>query len=388
MRKYVCVLTVTLGCMAASGEEAYPLWDPDVPLPRVAEVSYPAAITYVRVHEAVAGDDTFLHGPGIFAFEGQLFASWANSPVDENSAGERCRGRRSVDGGYRWGSVEVIAPGFPGEERHSHGAFFEWEGRLYSPVARFGSTAPVPGGPPFPGLKSELFVWQPESKDWVSRGIWIDDIWPLETPKPLPDGRWIQGGVDFASQPVVAISETDDPLGAWRTVKLPVPETRPLIFAETTVMVLPDRLVAVIRPSEPKTALVSVSTDGGATWSPVSPSNLPAVPSKPLAGRLSTGQHFLIYNWIDGAETQLDGARLRDSLLVAVTRPGGDRFVRQYRVRHGQAPAMRFPGRAKGGSWAYPNACEHDGKLYIVYSENKEDCELAIIPVECLAAPE
>ena len=47
---------------------------------------------------------------------------------------------------------------------------------------------------------------------------------------------------------------------------------------------------------------------------------------------------------------------------------------------------MRFEGAYKGGSWAYPNAVEQDGKLYVVYSVNKEDCELSIIPLEGLAA--
>ncbi len=106
--------------------------------------------------------------------------------------------------------------------------------------------------------------------------------------------------------------------------------------------------------------------------------------SKPLAGTLSTGQHYLIFNYDDSDEAQTDWSRQRDSLLIAVSRPGETVFSEVFAIRRGRAPAQRFPGFAKGGSWAYPNACEHDGKLYITYSVNKEDCGLSIIPVECL----
>ncbi|MDD4565891.1 MAG: hypothetical protein PHE79_10515 [Eubacteriales bacterium] len=34
--------------------------------------------------------------------------------------------------------------------------------------------------------------------------------------------------------------------------------------------------------------------------------------------------------------------------------------------------------------WSYPNAYEHNGNLYITYSQGKEDCVLSIIPIEAL----
>jgi hypothetical protein len=35
--------------------------------------------------------------------------------------------------------------------------------------------------------------------------------------------------------------------------------------------------------------------------------------------------------------------------------------------------------------WSYPAAIEHDGKLYITYTQGKEDCALSIIPLSALA---
>ncbi len=390
----LAVFSLFLGacaCAAAQNEskggntapEAYPLWDSSAPAPSANAAPFPRMITHVTVHRAQKGGYTFLHGPAIYAFHGEFFSSWANSLVDENSESETCQGRRSMDGGMTWGPVEIIAPGFPGEERHSHGAFFVWQDALYAPVCRFGLGEPIEGG--FVGLSSELFVWRPETKDWASKGKWIDDFWPLETPKRMANGKWVQGGVDDHSQPVVAISQAEDPAGAWDTVKLLVEPPLSVLYAETTVLVNGNDLVAIIRPPTPEVALVSVSRDLGKTWSSVGPSNLPMAPSKPLSGTLSTGQHYLIYDWSDDAAAAEDWSKQRDSIVIAVSKPGAAAFSNLYRIRYGSAPAMRFPGKYKGGSWSYPNAFEYEGKLYVVYSVNKEDCELSIIPLSCLS---
>ena len=84
------------------------------PIPEVHDIPYLDAVTHVRVHAAAEGEYQFLHGASIVEHRGTLFASWANSPIDENSADEVVRGRRSTDGGLTWSKVEVIAPGFKG----------------------------------------------------------------------------------------------------------------------------------------------------------------------------------------------------------------------------------------------------------------------------------
>jgi hypothetical protein len=51
-------------------------------------------------------------------------------------------------------------------------------------------------------------------------------------------------------------------------------------------------------------------------------------------------------------------------------------------------PARRFEGRAKGsGSVQYPHAIEHNGSLWVIYSINKEDIEVAEIPIRGLELP-
>lgn len=77
-----------------------------------------------------------------------------------------------------------------------------------------------------------------------------------------------------------------------------------------------------------------------------------------------------------------------------MTEPGGKLFKKIYKVRHQAWPAIRLFGGYEDGikgsfvgmptEWAYPGAIEYDEKLYIVYSQGKEDCAMSIIPVEAL----
>ena len=43
-----------------------------------------------------------------------------------------------------------------------------------------------------------------------------------------------------------------------------------------------------------------------------------------------------------------------------------------------------FAGKYKDRGWQYPYAHERNGKLYVIYSVGKEDCEMAIIPLTAL----
>jgi hypothetical protein len=131
-------------------------------------------------------------------------------------------------------------------------------------------------------------------------------------------------------------------------------------------------------------ALVSLSTDYGRSWAMIRESNLPMAASKPYAGVLSTGQRFLI------GTTTADCGNNRRPLTIAVSRPGRKQFSRIYRIRDAvhdgpgeSGPSVRL---------SYPYAIEHDASLYVVYSNdggrggNRNSAEMAVIPVEALAA--
>lgn len=367
----VC-LALTLEA-AFAVETPYELWS-GPPIPEVQDIPWLDVVTHVRVHAAVEGEYQFLHGASIVEHEGTLFASWANSPVDENSADEVVRCRRSTDGGLTWSEPEVIAPGFPDSpERHSHAPFLSHRGRLWAFVARWG----VGPGKRFAGLKTEAFALDEQTDRWVSRGIVGHDVWPCVEPLRMADGNWITAGPDKdARRPGMMISHGGN-LMEWDTVRIPNPKGIPISFAETTVILDGQHLLAIIRPRSPRRALVAESRDLGRTWSPCRVSNYPMSDAKPYAGVLSTGQRYLIANF------PAEGLPQRHTLVIAVGVPGARTFSRLWKIRFGPSKAP-LGGRAKGRQWSYPYAHEHDGKLYVVYSISKEDCGLSIIPLRAL----
>ena len=358
------------------------LWTDSRPFPPVEEIPLPDRISHAVVHRAER-DYAFLHGAAIVKHQGAFFCAWANSPVDENSTGEMLRGRRSTDGGRTWSSVEMIAAGSAGDRNNSHCAFLSEGGRLWAFAASFEKLNAM--GKVFPGLQTEAFLLDQDGRSWRSQGVVAEDFWAYEEPTLMSDGNWIMGGQDSNSNTVVAVSDGDDLL-RWQTIHIPTPEDRTLRFGETTVIVDPDEVVAIIRykpgliSTIPQSvALVSKSRDFGRTWSRAEGSDLPMGDSKAYAGILSTGQRFLVCNTATEAR--------RSALVVLTGKPRARVFSGVWRIRHGYPPNLRWRGFAKSSQWSYPYARKYDGQLYVVYSIGKEDCGLSTIPLSALIVP-
>lgn len=356
--------------------DAIEMWDNHVIYPVFNQIPYLDTVTHTMVHTAVGDTYLFLHGAAITHYKGTMYSSWANSPVDENSRQETLRGSVSRDGGLTWSQAETLAPALDHGVCASHGSYLSHESGLWLFFARFGQGT----GSRFPGLQMEALWLDEASGRWVPKGIVADNFWPYEEPKRMPDGNWIMGGQDRDDQAVVAMTRGGNP-GQWDVIRLPISEQwttqkgRNLIFAETTVIADEDGLTAIIRNSNGPHALVSHSGDGGRTWTDAEAGNFPMVDSKAYAGVLSTGQRYLISN-----------TGTRDTLTIAVGRSGAKTLSKIWKIRQGTTLQPRFGGFAKSPQWSYPYAAEHDGKLYVVYSLGKEDCELSIIPLTVLHA--
>lgn len=347
--------------------EPFTLWTGGkIPPPGRAPVV--PGVEHSTIHRATEEGYKFLHGAAIVFHKGTLYANWANSPVNENGPQETLQGRRSSDGGRTWSDLEVIAPGFQGPQRHSHGVLFVYRDELWTICSRFGVGA---AGRRFPGLGAEAFVLNEDSDRWESRGLVMRNCWPYDEPIRMANGGRITGGQDKDGLPVVALSHGDD-LTRWDTIAIPFPSRLQPSFAETTV--LPDGagVLAVIRGGG-GVAWVSTSQDFGRTWSLARESNFPMPRAKAYLGLLSTGQRYLLSNLGN-----------RDTLVISVGAPGEKTLSRMWTIRHGPSLPPRFPGAAKGKQWSYPYGHEHDGKLYVVYSIGKEDCGLSVIPLESL----
>lgn len=354
----------------------FSLWSgPPIP-ERVDKIPFAKGIQHRTIHRPDKDDHKFLHGAAIMEHHGVMYANWANSPVNENGPHETLQGKRSTDGGVTWSDLEVIGPGFQGNQRHSHGILLVHKGELWTICARFGGpSAGTRAGRRFPGrLQAEAFVLDEKSNRWKSRGIVMNNCWPYDQPVRMDNGNFITGGQDKDGLPVVAISHGDD-FKRWDSVLIPYDRRLQPSYAETTVWSEAGLVTAVIRGGS-GVAWVSTSDDFGRTWTTAGPSNFPMPRAKAYFGKLSTGQLYLLSNLNN-----------RDTLVISVGRSGESTLSSMWRIRHGKSQPPRFPGNAKSKQWSYPYGFEHDGKLYVVYSIGKEECGLSVIPLDSLATP-
>ncbi len=351
------------------------LWDPQVPFPEFDAMPDLPVVTHVQVERAQPEGFHYLHEPAIAWYKDHLYAGWANHQLFEaNVKEELLRGRRSTDGGLSWSPAATwVEPPLLASESYNHPVLMEHQGKLWGFFTGWDKEIP----------HAEIFTLDEAKQQWQPQHAQIPGFVPFTPPRKMRDGNWILGGELNWYEAAVAISHGDD-FTKWDVVQLPRPEKLKLMFPETTLFERGAELIAICRPKDAKTAPCASSKDCGRTWTPLALSNFPLAASKPLCGRLSTGQQYLVTDNLEQS---------RCLLSIAVTAPGGDKFCRIWKIRHQQTPLRRLLGSPKstkghvGGhtEWSYPAAIEHDGKLYVIYTQGKEDCALSIIPLTALA---
>ena len=185
------------------------------------------------------------------------------------------------------------------------------------------------------------------------------DLWNRSIPFPAVS--------DVAA---VAVCNGKD-LTKWEIREIPDPD-HINYWGETALLETDHGLCAVIRNGKNPYAFVSHSTNGGNTWSPMVESNFEIASSKLYAGTLSNGKRYLIFN--------MRGELYRDTLAIAV---GSEPFERVHLIRHGFGAPLKFWCK---NEWCYPYAFEdrEENRLMVVYTRDKESCELASLPIENL----
>jgi hypothetical protein len=219
-------------------------------------------------------------------------------------------------------------------------------------------------------IHTRAYTLDGKTGEWEKQGMVVGHgFWVMNQPVKMADGNWIMPGISagpYSSSEVfpaaVAISHGDNLL-KWDFVKIPVGEGVDRMWGESSVIVDGKRVVNIARYGGGAAALVAVSEDYGRTWSASRISNLPMATSKPAAGVLSTGQRYLV------CTTAKDNGGRRTPLTITVSRPGENRFSKVFVIRRSMNPD--HPGEsAEHLSLSYPCAVEHEGKLYVGYSNN------------------
>ena len=201
---------------------------------------------------------------------------------------------------------------------------------------------------------------------------------PRSRPMPGQPGAWLWPGVDREHSPVLAIGGRHG-LDDWRRVVI-APRSAGYKLSEPSWFVAADRTIRVLLRDDggSRRLFIVDSRDGGRTWAAPQPTNMPDAQSKFVALDLGDGLVALV-----SSPTRDQTKR---KLLAVCVSADGRVFDRVLKLRHDEQAKPRLPGMHKAAGFQYPNAIVADGRLWVVYSVNKEDIELSAVPVQALHA--
>ena len=361
------------------------LWDSGKQLPSADELSELPNTEFrvVKKWNQVKDGYTFLHGVALCWHHGKLFASFGHNKGAENTVSEEAQYRVSDDDGRNWSELRLIDAGEQANLAVSHGVMVSDQKKLWAfHVAYYNKMQDI---------HTRAYSFDEPSGTWMKHGVVIGNgFWPMNQPVKMKDGNWIMAG--FIGAPyshskvcpaAVAISHGND-FTKWDLVKIQTMKSVKRMWGESSLFVSGEKVFNIARYGDKTAALLAISDDYGRTWQPSRVSNLPMATSKPAAGTLSTGQKYLV------CTTASHNGGRRSPLTIAVSRVGEETFSKIFVVRRSRGPEGAGESAARL-SLAYPYAVEHQGKLYVGYSNsggrpgNQNSAELAIIPVKDLA---
>lgn len=369
-----------------------PLWKGSA-IPKAADIPVLKGVRFsvIKPYEFNKDGYRFLHGVGLGFHKGRLYASFGHNQGGENTDTEEARFCVSNDEGHTWSEVKTMDDGGP-EVAVSHGVFLSHQGALWAFMGSYTGT--------MVGIHTRAYRLNETSGEFEKLGVVVEGgFWPMQEPICMDDGNWIMGGISAGGDApaggkhpaAVAISHGDNFL-KWDLVRLSQVPGLGKVWGESTVIVEGKRITNLSRYGAEAKALAATSEDYGRTWTLMRTSNLPMATSKPYAGVLSTGQRYLV------CSTSADGGGRRAPLTIAVSKPGETTFSKVFVIRHALFP--EGPGEShERASLSYPYAIEHNGHLYVGYSNNggnvgrigegrelwnNNSAELAVIPVDAL----
>jgi hypothetical protein len=318
------------------------------------------------VYRAEAGQWQFnLHSYLAF-HDGKFWAIWSSGRVDEDSSSRLIRYSTSVDG-VTWGEAGILAPDPDGESgpwRWMASGVYVDNGHLYA----IGSFNQGDLGGDGPWANAELIRYAWADGEWKKDDVLAKNCVVYYPPLRIAGRKffvWRNSRAHFFTG--YASEGSHD----WTVTRMPGlgPDYR---MSETGAFVDAEGIVHLIIRDQGYTHRLyhSVSYDAGATWTIPVKTNYPDAASKNMVGQLSDGSFYLISN---------PGPR-RDPLVVSFSRDGWS-FDNPYILRK-NAPELRFKSRTKPSrTFQYSHAIEHDGKLWVIYSTNKEDIEVSSFPL-------
>ena len=282
--------------------------------------------------------------------------------------------RQSEDVGRTWRDHSRLTPP-AGVESLSHGVMLVHAGRLHAWLAAFDGY--------LQGVHTRHWTWVEREARWEARGVVIGDgFWPLQEPQRLADGTWLMAGfiAEAPRVPAVALAAAPD-ADRWRVVRIESSDTVEA-WGESNVLVGPDRVINLSRHGPTRRLRRAESRDGGRTWTPSDPTDLPFADTKPCTGVLTDGRP-----WLVGTCTA-DTVLRRDPLTLALGEAGEDSFTRLWCLRPAVLPGEMAVESHPEAALSYPQVVDYEEHRYVAYSNsggrrgaNLNSIELAVVPL-------
>jgi hypothetical protein len=326
-----------------------------------------------------------------------LFANWDSQASDENASGQHGILRRSADGGKTWAPAEVLFPPlsknvpadapYEATRYQTSWGFAVVDNALYA-VTDVAEWQRADAKKIKPRIKIGLLCRRVEPQGTLGEFFWLGDDPPAPVngfpAYPAGDPALVARFLEYFKAPEntpqllfgeKAHPNSDDehgmaePAPAWQLDD----DTWVRLYRDSGV-----RSAKTLREEEASKSrrnYAAFSFDDGKTWTTPTRTSFPDACARSNAGKLPDGQVYVINNALP-LSTKKGG---RSLLAISLSRDGLT-FDRMAVIRF-VAPDKRYEGRSKSFGYAYPHSVVVGDDLWVIYSVNKEDIEIARIPL-------
>lgn len=331
---------------------------------------------------------TYNHHPNIVQWRGEYWFAWDNCMVNEEWPGQRTFIAHSPDG-MNWSERILVADGDAGcGMLRNLGGLYARGDTLYAFIQEKWDLAhaTAPGMSVHDNTKVSVRndLWASrDGRTWeLAKKQYVDTRWMFENPRLTREGRLLSPMTDHQGRPGVLLWPGDDPRTEPEIILQPWHGNEGNYFAghdegifcygEATWYTDDDhRIWMYWRDESASTYLgLTLSEDGGRTWTEVMRTNFPDSGSRTFAGRLSDGRFYQVGN---STRVHMD----RNFFALSLSDDGAT-FGKMYQLV-AEPTRQRFQGHLKCHGYQYPSCLVDGNRLLIGYSVNKEDIECGII---------
>lgn len=305
---------------------------------------------------------------------GELLTAFFGGTAEGRADVEIWLARKALDG--TWTAPVSVADGVQSESER----FPTWNPVLFQPraddVMLFYKVAP--GGHPWTGM---VKVSSDDGRNWSdARRLAAGIIGPVKNkPIQLDDGTILAGSSTEDNGWRVHVERSTDGGSTWRVIG-PLNEKAGIGAIQPTLMTYPDGRIQMFCRTRSEHGFIaqSWSSDGGVSWTPLEPTNLPNNNSGLDAVTLHDGRQLLVYNHSTREQDGM-GHKGRGILNVALSHDGAT-WEAALVLEYLDQPQKQF---------SYPSVIQsQDGLVHIVYTWHRQRIKHVVLdPARLLTIP-